>query len=117
MQAARFAVPLDVGEEGEIYADLCYGNHSSYGRHQKLVIERLVADIANGRVVSIHEAEAKKHSTYMNITIGSSGRKTESRVILDLSFGDGESRNGWQRVKGDTDFELAPARELANVMN
>lgn len=70
-----------VAEGGDINAAVSYGKHSSSDRLQKRPVERLAEDIANGRVILVHEADAKNIQGQSISPLAVVGKKLNSRLI------------------------------------
>ncbi|MEO9458877.1 MAG: hypothetical protein ABJG56_07815, partial [Lentilitoribacter sp.] len=108
MQAVRHGVPVDVIEGENLEASLQNGNHSSTLQHSGLLLDRLMEDIVNGRVLPLHRSAAGTVRGLRISPLGVVEERKKVRVILDLTVGHG--------VNPDTDFDKVPVCDLGEVL-
>lgn len=108
IHAVKHGVPVDVIEGGNLDAALQYGNHSSTLQHGDLLLERLIEDVASGRVLPLHRSVAHAIRGLRISPLAVVDERQKSRVILDLTVGAG--------VNKDTDFDKAPVCDLGDVI-
>ncbi|CAM9799176.1 unnamed protein product, partial [Sphacelaria rigidula] len=116
LQIVDSGVPVDVSGTGNLDEALRYGNHASAVGHDEEVSQLIFEEIRLGRILIAHKAMAHRVHNLRISPLAYITSPSKSRLILDLSFGEGGNNEDPSGVNGDTNFAAAPGVRLGEIL-